>query len=135
VNKNEKPPFGTLSLDEYKRRAAILNVMPVGVLVLDKSGNTKSLSPQVCIILGLDGQQLADMSCCFFDFIDRTERAEFMRFFESVSSSEKDILGLLSTIDIPSKPFLKVVISLRLWPSQESWPEAITACVLPVSQR
>ncbi|MBN8661143.1 MAG: hypothetical protein J0M35_12320 [Candidatus Obscuribacter phosphatis] len=124
-----------LSLDEYKRRAAILDFMPVGVLVLDKSGNIKALSPQVCIILGLEEQDRANISCCFFDFIAKTERAAFMSFFESVSSSEKDILGLLSTIDIPSKPSVKVVISLRLWPSKEFYPEAISACILPVSQR
>ncbi|MDX1988998.1 MAG: hypothetical protein SFV17_20090 [Candidatus Obscuribacter sp.] len=124
-----------LSLDEYKRRTAILDFMPVGILVLDKCGTIKSLSPQVSIILGLDGRQITDISHCFFDFIAQTERAEFIHFFESVSSSDQNILGLLSTIDIPSKLSLDVAISLRLWPSQEGSPAAISACILPVSHR
>jgi PAS domain S-box-containing protein len=129
--KEETSPYTELSLEDLRRRAKILDHLPVGILGADKRGMILSMSPQAIVYLGRSGPELKGKS--IFDLVIPEDKCAFdLHLQESLSLSPEPQSGrtLRLLVDKTPVPF---AISLN---SVKTLSESITViiCLIPLAK-
>jgi len=102
----------TISADDYKRMAFLLESLPAAVLTCTMDGQPINLSPQFRALFGYDKSTLGSRK--LNDLIMPELKAEFDRFFNSASlQKDAGICSCQTKLKNANGISLNVVISLR----------------------
>ena len=127
----ETSSYTELSLEDLRRRATILDHLPVGILGADKRGMILSMSPQAIVYLGRSGPELKGKS--IFDLVIPEDKCAFDLYLQEsllLSTAPQSGCTLRLLVDKTPVPF---AISLN---SVKTLSESITViiCLIPLAK-
>ncbi|MBX9941131.1 MAG: PAS domain-containing protein [Candidatus Obscuribacterales bacterium] len=121
-----------LSIEELRRRATILNNLPVGILGADERGEILSISPQANTLLGTTGPELKGKS--IFDIVALDDRSSFECFFsESITRDSQNISGCSARLCVNAE-LVEFAISFQAALTL-SGTTTVIICLMPLCRR
>lgn len=121
-----------LPLEDLRRRATILDNLPVGILGADENGYILSISPQANNLLGATGPALKGKN--IFDLIAPDDRMAFECFFrDTLRTDSRDISGCSVPLSV-NEELLQFAVSLQSAVTT-SGTITVIVCLMPICKR
>lgn len=121
-----------LSIEDLRRRATILDNLPVGILGSDERGEILSISPQANTLLGTTGPELKGKN--IFDIIAPDDRSSFESFFSDIIAGDSQKITGCSVRLRVNAELIQFAVSLHSSVTTRGTTTVIV-CLMPICRK